>query len=231
MASDGCDDIPCWTREFSGADSASFTSIVTGNDPDLLTVPETLLSYLNRASTVSDYLSGIDLNACTKGGVAQELWHEEQRTLTLLTTSMRKPVFVDGPQENAMQNRKSIIQKLDPITSADNHIILPSATPGIYLSISSLSETALKATVTPDVLVPLRAKTHEQASPYSSSNQSPKELPQGRPANDRKDEPTIIFQQAGVLASAQGPEHRPVYGPPSRTQQTEKSLPAPFTLP
>lgn len=53
--------------------------------------------------------------------------------------------------------------------SADKDRILPSATPGIHLSISLWSETALKAIVTSDVLVHLHSDIYEKALPYQYS--------------------------------------------------------------
>lgn len=225
----------CWTREFPGVDTASFTSTVPWGTPPPgagdLSIPRTLLSYLNGVSTIAEQFSGIDLNSCEEGPVAVNYWHEEQQTLTLLTTSMGAPVLVDGPREDAKQNQKSMLQNLGPITSADNDIKLPSATPGSPLLIGSLSETALKATVTPVVLVPLQAETYERALPYFNSNQSPKGLLRGRPTNVWKEESTIISPQAGKLTSAQDSKPIPIYGPPTRTQQAEKSVPVPTILP
>lgn len=152
-------------------------------------------------------------------------------TLTLLTTSLGAPVYVDGAREDAKQNQKSIVQKLASITNAAKDIKLPSATPGIHMLISSLSEIAVKAIVTLDVPVPFREDISETALSQLSSNQLPKTLPKDQLANEKEEMLTNTSEQVGESASTQGPEPRPTNEPPALTQKAEKSMPAPITSP
>lgn len=127
--------------------SQSSWDIVSSAEPNFDT-PSNVLSYLNQLFTISKQFSGIDLNNCRYGQYVMGFGHEAAHTLTVLTTSTRAPVFVDGPREDAKQNENSTIQELDPTMSADKTINLPTATPGAYLSISPLSRTALPTTPT-----------------------------------------------------------------------------------
>ena len=226
----------CSEQGCSGVDNACFTSTVKWGDPPPVhsekRMYQTLRDYLNRVLSTPEQSLGIDLDErWLPPGLFFKAVHEEEVTLTLLTTSMKAPVFVDEAREGAGQNRKSIIQKLGPITSADNDIKLPGATPSIYLPIRSLGETAMKASFTPNVPVSLQAEKHRKSSPHFNSNQSPKDLPKIHLTNDRTNEAIIISQQADKSASAHGPEPRPNQEPPIRTQQAEKSVPVPTTLP
>lgn len=128
--------------------------------------PRTSLSHLNQLSTIPARFAGLGLDACDVFAIRYLLiFHEDQKTLTLLATSTGAPIFVDEPRGDAQREPKSITQKPHPITNAYKDTRLPSATPGIHLSISSLSQTALEPIVPFGVMLPLPSKSHENGSP------------------------------------------------------------------
>ena len=91
----------CYSGEFAGLDSASFLSTFvddsrTSGDNN---IPETLISYLNGLSKIRKRFSGTDLKSCTSELGYVLLEHEGRQILTLLTSSMAAPVFVDGPRK------------------------------------------------------------------------------------------------------------------------------------